>query len=119
MRPFDFVAIAAAILVVGWFSIRAYAEAEEGSLVRIQSTAGEFVYPLDTGREIDVDGPLGPTHVEIRDGQVRVVASPCREKICIAGGWISRSGEWVACLPNRVFLRIEGGEESAVDAQTF
>lgn len=119
MKPFDYVAIVVAILVVGTFSLRAYSESEAGSQVRIQTATSEFVYPLDDDLELEVEGPLGITYVEIEDGTVRVTASPCREKICIAAGEVSQSGEWIACLPNRVFLRIEGGEDPGVDAQTF
>ncbi len=119
MKPFDYLAILVAVLVVGGFSLRAYSESEAGSQVRIQTATNEFVYPLDGNIDLEVEGPLGITHVEIQDGQVRVTASPCREKICIAAGWVSQSGEWIACLPNRVFLRVEGGEDTGVDAQTF
>jgi len=45
--------------------------------------------------------------------------SPCRDKICVLGGWISHSGEWLACLPNSVFVRVEGADTGPVDAQTF
>jgi len=119
VKPFDYVAIVVAVLVVGGFSLRAYSESEAGSQVRIQTATNEFVYPLEQDLDLEIEGPLGITHVEIDDGRVRVTESPCREKICIAAGWVSQSGEWIACLPNRVFLRVEGGEETGVDAQTF
>jgi hypothetical protein len=67
-----------------------------------------------------VEGPIGHTHVVIEGNRVRVTESPCRDKICIAAGWIEHTGEWTACLPNRVFVRVEGGErDDGVDAQTF
>jgi hypothetical protein len=119
LKPFDFVSFAAAILVVAGFSLFAYGDRAQGSQVRVETEEASFIYPLDRDRELDVDGPLGHTHVEIDDGRVRVTASPCREKICIAAGWVSQADEWIACLPNRVFLRVQGGEETGVDAQTF
>lgn len=118
-KPFDFLAFAAAVLVVIAFSLYAYGDRQQGSQVRVETEDASFIYPLNENREFDVEGPLGHTHVEIEDGKVRVTESPCREKICIAAGWVSRADEWIACLPNRVFLRVQGGEETGVDAQTF
>lgn len=118
-KPFDFVSFIVAALVVVAFSLFAYGDRAEGSQVRVETEDASFIYPLGEDRELDVEGPLGQTHVVIEDGRVRVTESPCREKICIAAGWVSRADEWIACLPNRVFLRVEGGEETGVDAQTF
>lgn len=119
LKPFDFVSLAVAVLVVVALSLFAYGESAEGSQVRVQTEDESFIYPLNEDREIDIEGPLGHTHVVIEDGSVRVTESPCREKICIAAGAVSRADEWVACLPNRVFLRVQGGDETEVDAQTF
>mgnify|MGYP000185010658 FL=1 len=119
LKPFDFVSLAVAILVVAAFSIFAYGDNAEGSQVRVQTEDDSYIYSLSEDREFDIEGPLGHTHVVIEDGTVRVTESPCREKICIAAGAVSQADEWVSCLPNRVFLRVQGGEETAVDAQTF
>lgn len=119
LKPLDFVSFAAAVLVIVGFSVFAYGDRPEGSQVRVETEDESFIYPLNEDRELEVEGPLGHTHVQIKDGQVRVTASPCREKICIAAGWVSEADEWIACLPNRVFLRVQGGEETGVDAQTF
>lgn len=119
LKLFDYVSFAVAILVVAAFSVFAYGDRTQGSLVRVETEEASFIYQLDQPQEFDVKGPLGHTHVEIKDGKVRVTESPCREKICIAAGWVSQADEWIACLPNRVFLRVQGGEETGVDAQTF
>lgn len=118
-KIFDYGAFVLAVAVVIFFSVYAYGETGEGSVARIETERGEFVYALQQSQEVDLEGPLGDTHVQIQDGRVRVTESPCREKICIAAGWASRSGEWIACLPNRVFIRVEGGAAQPVDAQTF
>jgi hypothetical protein len=119
LKPFDFVSFVTAVLVIAAFSVFAYGDRAEGSQVRVETEEASYIYSLQQERELDVEGPLGHTHIEIRDGQVRVTESPCREKICIAAGWVSKADEWIACLPNRVFLRVQGGEETGVDAQTF
>jgi len=58
--------------------------------------------------------------VVIENGSVRVISSPCPEKICILTGAISRPGNWIACLPSGIFLRIEGKSRGGEpDAVTF
>ncbi len=119
LKLFDYVAFAVAVTVVGVFVVLAYGSTEVGSQIRIQGSDRDYIYELSSNREILIPGPLGDTEVEIREGHVRVVASPCRDDICVAAGWVSQSGQWIACLPNRVFIRVERAEESDVDAQTF
>ncbi len=39
-------------------------------------------------------------------GEVFFKSSDCRDKICCNAGHLSRTGEWAACLPNEIFLKI-------------
>lgn len=120
LRPLDFLAVLIAILAVVGVSVFALGSSGEPTTVSIQGDEGEFLYPLSDARVVSVSGPIGDTIVEIMDGKVRVTESPCRDKICIAAGWLTTTGDWTACLPNRVFVRIEGGERNdGVDAQSF
>ncbi len=66
----------------------------------------EFSVPLDADRTLELRGPLGISVIEIRDGQVRFVASPCRGKQCIHAGWLKQGGEFAACLPNRISVAV-------------
>ena len=70
-----------------------------------------YVYPLGTDREIPVTGPLGITHVEIRDNRVRIRESPCTTKRCVRQGWHVKGT--VICLPNRVTVTV--GAEYTTD----
>ena len=63
----------------------------------------------------DVAGPLGITRIEIREGQVRVLSSPCPLKLCQRAGWIGAAGEMIVCLPNEVVVRLPG-RRRGVDA---
>ena len=45
-------------------------------------------YSLSKDRIADVEGPLGITEVEIRDGKARILRSPCKLKVCIKSGYI-------------------------------
>ncbi len=119
-RPLDYLAIGFSIMLVVGAALFAYGNRIAASEVSIQSDEGTFLYPLDQPRRVGVRGPLGETFVRIEDGRARVDESPCRDKICIAAGALRMTGEWSACLPNRVFVRVEGADdEDGVDAQTF
>ncbi len=77
--------------------------------VEVQDPEGTFLYPLDQDRTLEAHGPLGITTIEVVQGKVWVEDSPCVNKVCVAAGVIRHSGQFVACLPNRVFVRITGG----------
>jgi hypothetical protein len=54
----------------------------------------------------------------VQDKKVKVTESTCKDKLCIKQGWISRTGESIVCLPNRITITITGGDES-VDTTTY
>ncbi len=119
-RLLDYVSLLIGILVVLAVSLQVYGASGSGTpQVLIQGSDRTWVYPLGTDLQVHVPGPLGDTDVIIRDGRVFVSESPCTEKICIATGAISSPGSWIACLPNRVFVKVERSGENEVDAGSF
>lgn len=90
----------------------------EGS--RVLVTSGEqlsFVAPLDQPRSVAIDGPLGQTQLVIDEQGVRIVDSPCPSKICVGMGPAKHTADLLACVPNRILVRIDStsGEESSYD----
>lgn len=65
-------------------------------------------YTLNQEQKILVEGALGNSVLEIQNGKVRFVDSPCINKVCIRAGWLSRAGGFAACLPNKVSMEITG-----------
>jgi len=85
--------------------------------VEIIAAGGTRREALRGPRELGVSGPLGETRVLIEEDGARVLDSPCPLRLCVAAGKISRAGRVVACLPNRVALRLVGGApDRGVDA---
>ena len=64
--------------------------------------------PLDQDRRITVDGPIGPTLIEVHGGRAHVVSSPCSGKQCIRAGWLDKAQDSAACVPNHVLALIPG-----------
>jgi hypothetical protein len=76
-----------------------------GSLVRVyMDNKPVYSLPLDEDRIVRVEGPLGDSYVEIRNGEVRMKDSPCPDKICIEQGWTNRGV--ITCLPNKVVVSV-------------
>ncbi len=119
LRLFDYLTFLLSAAVIAGVSVYAYSGQSLPGAVRIDSPKGEWIYPLDRAARVDVPGPLGITEVVIEGGTVRVVDSPCTEKICIKTGPVSATGAWIACLPNRVFVRVEGRSGQDIDATAF
>jgi hypothetical protein len=120
LKPLDLAIALVAAGAIALAASAAYGPAGGTASAVLQGRDGQWVYPLAPDREVRVAGPLGDTIVEIRGKTAFIEDSPCPNKTCIAMGAISKAGQWVACLPNRVFVRIEGGRKDAgVDATVF
>jgi hypothetical protein len=123
LRALDACALAASVALSVFSFFYAYGGEAGGALLYIQDAAQTLVYSLDEEREISAAGPLGETRIVIRGGEAAVTDSPCRDKLCVSMGHIGRRGGWIACLPNRVFARVEGGSqrpsEGEVDAAAY
>lgn len=74
------------------------------------------VLPLDTDTDYIVTGADGATNtVRIRDGRVSVCAASCPDGLCVRHRAVSRAGESIICLPNRVVVTVDGAAD--VDAE--
>ena len=121
MKPklLDVVAVLLSLLVAGFLAVQVYGRDAPPARVMIQTGESTSVYPLDSDRTIEAEGPLGTTIVKIEEGVARVASSPCPNKLCIKSGRLSRKGDWSACMPNKVFVRITGTSAEGVDAGTY
>ena len=123
IRPkvLDFIAILIGIAALVFISAVVYQSPTRTKEVHITTAKGSWIYPISEDRELQVEGPLGITDISIANEEVRFLHSPCPQKLCIQKGSINAVGHWNACLPNRVFLNIEGsegGEGESVDAHS-
>lgn len=68
------------------------------------------ITPLNQDQTLHVHGKLGDSVLQVRQGKVRFIQSPCTGKFCIHSGWLTHSSEVMACLPNGVLVEMKGGE---------
>ncbi|MEW6095675.1 MAG: NusG domain II-containing protein [bacterium] len=79
----------------------------KGEIVEIQTPDEVKIVSLSSKPQtIFAHGRLGTTTIEIKGKKVRVVNSPCPQKICIKMGWKNKNGEIIACVPNKVVVKI-------------
>ncbi|MBO4693493.1 MAG: NusG domain II-containing protein [Clostridia bacterium] len=62
-----------------------------------------YEYSLGTDREIELEHNTAV----IKDGEVYMLEADCKNQICVRTGKISKRGECIVCLPNRVILEIK------------
>lgn len=118
-RPLDLAILLLAGAAVFVSAMGVYGGGGKPSVV-VSAGEHEWIYPLDGERSLDVAGPLGTTVVAVADGAARILSSPCPNQTCVASGARALPGQWLACLPNKVFVRIEGiAVEGGVDAGSF
>ena len=94
-------------------SLRILTDALAGQGIKVKDT--EYIYPLNQPRELEFEGVLDKAHLMIHDGCIEFVESPCRDKICIHMGQARKDGDFLACLPNRIIVTVEGGVHSDTD----
>ena len=66
---------------------------------------------IDTDVIQTVHGPLGETVIAVENGTARILESACPYHYCIRMGRISKRGEIIVCVPNRVIVSIRDGND--------
>lgn len=61
---------------------------------------------LNIPQKHQVQGSLGVSTLEVKQGQIRFISSPCKNKICIQSGWHQHGGSLSACVPNRISVQL-------------
>ena len=118
IRPGDVVVLAVGLAIIGILFQDVYSNDSVHAVQVMQPDHSMENFPAWQARTVRVSGPLGETVLEIRDGKVRVIASPCSQKLCIRAGWLEHAGEAAACVPNRVSVALLG-DDPRFDAMNF
>ena len=110
----DLILILALLILAGafWLLVSSRGAKDGFVVVRVDGVETERhaltengTYPLNGGTNVLV----------IRDGAAWMEEADCPDKICISQGRISREGQAIICLPNRVTVTVVGGSQPGVD----
>lgn len=96
------------------------AEVKESSFFDLLKSENEYIAVIENEKgivdkislnrkntSITVDGVQGKTIFNIGDGTAQVHSSSCKHRLCLDTGIANRNGDFIACAPNKVILRIE------------
>ena len=109
LRVLDYLIFASVITVSLWAFFFLYTGENRAQRLVIETPSGKWIYPLTETRTVVVPGAIGNTTVRIENNTAFISDSPCPNKTCVNSAALKKTGDWNACLPNRVFLHIEGG----------
>jgi len=109
LKPADFIFItlSAALIAISVIQLTGDSSSEAKAVIKVKDT--EYIYPLNQEQDLMFDGELGKSHIIIHDGCVEFESSPCRDKVCIKMGHGKEDGDFLACLPNRIIVTVQGG----------
>ena len=79
------------------------------ALVQVQQ---EQRYRLDLQKETElvVEDETGFNKIKVKDGAIAVTEADCPDKVCVRTGYISKTGEAIACLPHELTVTISGAD---------
>lgn len=72
--------------------------------------------PLGEDGQWTFESDRGENTLVIENGEAYISSASCPDHICVRQGRISFDGETIVCLPNRLVVTIEGGEDAETDA---
>ena len=92
------------VLLYFWVSGRS----DTGTSVAVRIN-GELVarYPLAVNGTYPLNG--GTNTLVIENGAAHMEDADCPDRLCVKQGSVSRSGQCITCLPNRITVTVEGG----------
>ena len=111
MKKRDIILIASILIVAIAFFLIVELTNEEGAGVTVKvdgvkvaeySLSKNGTYPLNGGTNILV----------IENGKAYLTDANCPDKLCVHQGKISRTGETITCLPNKLTVSVFGAEQS-------
>lgn len=95
------------------FVIGNYVYGKAGAKVVI-TIDGEIygTYSLEEEQTIAIKKKDKTTNIlQIKDGQASMITADCPDQLCVHQNAITKEGQTIVCLPNRVVVEIEGDTE--------
>lgn len=110
-RKNDLVLIVAILLVLAIAAVALFFLMQEGDTV-VVLVDGEVwgEYALDKDQAIEIRTDMGYNLLVIQGGEASVREASCPDGICSAHRPVSREGESIICLPNRVVVEIRSND---------
>ena len=120
IRKTDLYLIAGLLLVAVtlFVGIRLYGKMTTTEAVAVVTVDGKEYgrYPLEKNHTETIHLSDGSYNTfEVRDGYVSMTDASCPDQICVNHSRISKKNETIVCLPDKVVITVENGEEAEID----
>lgn len=113
MKKGDIVLIIALLLVSAVLFI-ALSRGEEGATAVVAVNGQEVArYSLTEDGVFPLNG--GTNILVIEDGEAYLEDANCPDRLCVKMGRISKTGQCITCLPNKLTVTVEGAGEKEID----
>ena len=115
------IAVILAVAAASWSGMRAWQRENTKAPTAVVTVDGaefgRFLLREDVTEKIEL--PDGSYNIlEIKNGKARVTEASCPDGICVNHRAVSRQGETIVCLPNKVVVEIQNGAEPDLDSIT-
>lgn len=67
----------------------------------------QMILPLDEDRTYDVETCFDTVHLQVKDGAIAFIDSPCPDHNCEAFGWLHEKGTFAMCAPNQTGVFVD------------
>lgn len=74
-------------------------------------------FSVGEDKELVIEGENGINRLIVKDGKADVTEASCPDKICVRQNPISRTGETIVCMPNRVIVTIEQASQKKIRSE--
>ena len=120
IRKTDLYLIAGLLLVAVtlFVGIRLYGKMTTTEAVAVVTVDGKEYgrYPLEKNHTETIHLSDGSYNTfEGKDGYVSMTDASCPDQICVNHSRISKKNETIVCLPDKVVITVENGEEAEID----
>ncbi len=121
LKPIDLILIA--VLLLGGIGFSVYTKHSTKSATAVIYIDGEIYQKTElekVEKPYELALPCSPkATLLIENGAVSFCEADCADKVCVNTGRLTKRGDTAACLPARVVVVIENGEEKQIDALVY
>lgn len=120
LTKIDVIILSLATLLVSYSYFYYWSDQSSQADYAIIFTPNHSSHPIDLQQtqKIHIQGQLGESVFEVKEGKIRFITSPCQKKYCIHTGWLTKGGNFVTCLPNQVSVAVYS-KDGAIDSIAY
>lgn len=89
---------------------------KEGASVAVTIDGKQYgTYSLAKEEVVEIESKYGTNELIIKDNKAKMEGASCPDQLCVHQHAIDKTGQTIVCLPNKVVVTVENGEENEVD----